>query len=78
MESSSQAELQISKLMTELTSNKLEHNYRGTTQEFILDWQNKIREYENLTPPEAHFPDGIKKSMLENALKNLRCFRDVK
>ena len=37
MESSSQAELQISKLMTELTSNKLEHNYRGTTQEFILD-----------------------------------------
>ena len=73
MESSTKAELQISKLMTDLTSKKLDSSYKGTTQEFILEWLEKIREFENLIPLEAHFPNPFKKSMMENALQNLIC-----
>ena len=78
MEESPKAGLQVNKLMTELTSQKLEHGSKQTSQEFIIEWQEKLREYEELTPLDHHFPDALKKTMLENALQNIKCFRDVR
>ena len=78
MENSTKADMQISKLMTDLISKKIESGARETSQEFILYWQDKMREYEELTPLTSHFPDPMKKSMLEAALQNLKCFREVK
>ena len=78
MQDSSKSELRVSKLMTDLTSSKLDSSFKGSTQDFILEWQDKLREYENLTPVDAHFPNHLKKTMLENALQNVRCFREVK
>lgn len=78
METSSKADMQVNKLTTELTFIKLDTNSKGSYQDFIVNWQDKVRELENLTPLESHFPDTFKKSMLENSLQTARCFRDVK
>ena len=50
--------------MTSLTSLRLSQNYRGTTQKFLIDWLDKIMQYEKLTPLEAHFTPTVKKAML--------------
>ena len=34
--------------------------------------------YEDLTPISAHFPDNMKKAMLQNAISPLKVFKDVK
>ena len=64
--------------MIELTSQKLEHGSKQTSQEFIIGWQDKLREYEELTPLDHHFPHALKKKILENSLQNIKCFRDVR
>ena len=78
MRSSTRADLEIEELMTTLTSLRLTSLTKGSTQQFILDWLDKIRLYEDLTMPSAHFPDVMKKAMLQNALNGLKIFRDVK
>ena len=50
MVTSSKAELQVTKLLAQLTSQKLEASSRTATQEFIIAWQEKVREFESLTP----------------------------
>ena len=64
--------------MTVLTSFRLTSTYRGTSQNFIVDWLDKIRQYEDLTPKSAHFPDVMRKAMLQNALNDVKAFVDVK
>jgi len=64
--------------MTSLTSLRLTSSTKGSTQQFFLDWLDKLRIYEDLTPTSAHFPDIMKKAMLQNALNGLKIFRDVK
>ena len=56
METSTKADIQMEELMTSLTYLRLDHSYRGNTQEFVVGWLDKIREYENLTPvnPTSH------------------------
>ena len=78
MEKSTKANLQVSTLLTELTTQKLEPGSRESSQDFILNWHEKVREFEELTPVDAHFPDSLKKIMLETALQGLKCFRDIK
>jgi hypothetical protein len=78
MRSSTRADMEIEDLMTLLTSLRLNSQTKGSTQQFILDWLDKIRIYEGMTPPTAHFPDIMKKAMLQNALNGLKVFRDVK
>ena len=78
METSTQAELVIEELMSSLTSIRLDSNYRGSTQDFVLGWIDKVRQYESLTPIPEHFPDTLKKSMLQNSLSGVRVFKDLK
>ena len=78
MRTSSKADMQIEDLMMVLTSFRLTTTYRGTSQKFIVDWLDKIRQYEDLTPTSAHFPDVMKKAMLQNALNDIKAFVDVK
>jgi hypothetical protein len=55
MRTSTKADMQIEDLMTVLTSFRLTSTYRGTSQKFIVNWLDKIRQYEDLTPKSAHF-----------------------
>jgi hypothetical protein len=75
---STKADMQIEDLMTVLTSFLLTSTYRGTSQKFIVDWLDKICQYEDLTPKSAHFPDVMKKAILQNALNDIKVFINVK
>jgi hypothetical protein len=77
MRSSTRADIEIEDLMTALTSTRIDPQ-RGMAQQFILGWLDKIRMYEDLTPISAHFPDNMKKAMLQNAISPLQIFKDVK
>ena len=55
MRTSTRADMEIEDLMTQLTSTRLTTNYTGTTQNFI-DWLDKMRKYEELTPWRFPFP----------------------
>ncbi len=78
MRSSTRADIEIEDLMTSLTSLRITPSTRGSTQQFVLDWLDKLRIYEDLTPTSPHFPDIMKKAKLQNALNGLKIFRDVK
>ena len=78
MKTSTSADLQIEELMTTLTSLRLSQNYRGTTQKFLIDWLGNMRQYEKLTPLEAHFPPTVKKAMLQNAVQDFKAFKQAK
>ena len=78
MKTSTSADMQIEELMSSLTSLRLSQNYRGTTQKFLIDWLDKMMQYEKLTPLEAHFPPTVKKAMLQNAVQEFKAFKQVK
>ena len=78
MRTSTKADIAIENILSTLTSIRLTTDYRGTSQSFIIDWLDKLRQYEDLTPTGSHFPDSMKKSMLQNALNGIKAFRDVR
>ena len=78
METSTSADMQIEELMSSLTSLRLSQNYRGTTQKFLIDWLDKMMQYEKLTPLEAHFTPTVLKAMLQNAVQEFKAFTQVK
>ena len=78
MRSSTRADIEIEGLMTTLTSLRISPATKMTAQQFILEWLDKLRIYEDLTPMNAHFPDIMKKAMLQNALNGVKDFQDVK
>ena len=78
MKTSTSVDMHIQELMSSLTSLRLSQNYRGTTQKFIIDWLDKMMQYEKLTPLEAHFTPTVKKAMLQNAVQQFKAFTQVK
>ena len=72
------SDIKIEKLMTQLTSNRLYPNFRGTTLQFIIDWIDKMGIYEELIPQTLHWPNNIKKVMLQNAVSDLQVFKSIK
>jgi hypothetical protein len=75
---STAAVLNIEKHVEYLTVTKLDSRWQGTTTGFILNWRDKMRMLEELTPPSEHFSDGIKKRMLESAVRQITELRQVK
>lgn len=78
MRTSTRADMEIEDLMTQLTSTRLSTSYTGTTQNFLIEWLDKMRKYEELTPRNSHFPETMKKAMLQNAVADFASFRNVK
>jgi hypothetical protein len=78
MKTSTRADLEIEGLMTSLTSYRFTSNYKGNVQSFILEWLDRMRQYEDFTHTSAHFPEVMKKAMLQNALMTLKIFKDLK
>ena len=46
--------------------------------EFIVKWFDRIWQYEALISWTEHFSRAIKKKMLQNAVSDLKVFKDVK
>ena len=76
---STKAKIESSVILSYITSSKLgEGTWNGTTESFILNWQNQVRLYENHVPPSDHFSDGQKRIMLQNAVHGIAELRQVK
>ena len=78
MRTSSKADIELEDLMTSITSLRLTTSYRSTSENFIVEWLDKVKRYEDMTPINSHFSDGMKKAMLQNAMSGIKEFQDVK
>jgi len=62
-----------SQLLSYITSVKVsDSQWNRTTHGFILHWQEQVRLYESLVDPSAHFNNGQKIRMLQNAVHPLQ------
>ena len=76
---STKAKMESSGILSYITSTKLgDGTWNGTTEAFIINWQNQVRLYEKHVPPSDHFSDGQKRIMLQNAVNGIDELRQVK
>jgi hypothetical protein len=76
---STKAKMESSAILSYITSTKLgDSTWNGTTEAFIINWQNQVRLYEKHVPPSDHFSAGQKRIMLQNAVNGIDELRQVK
>ena len=76
---STKAKMESSVILSYITSTKLgDGTWNGSTEAFIINWQNQVRLYEKHVPPSDHFSDGQKRIMLQNAVNGIDELRQVK
>jgi hypothetical protein len=69
---STKAKIESSVILSYTASTKLgDGSWNGTTEAFIIHWQNQLRLYEKHGPPTDHFSDGQKLIMLQNAVNGI-------
>ena len=76
---STKASLDASDTLIYITTARIgDGSWNNTAHSFILHWQDKIRLYEKMVPKTDHFPDSVKRIMLENAVAPIEMLRAVK
>jgi hypothetical protein len=76
---STKAQIQSSDNLTYITSAKLGGNdWQGTTEGFILHWQNQVRMHERMVNANDRLTDTVLKTLLENAVHPIADLRQVK
>jgi hypothetical protein len=76
---STKANFESSVILSYITSAKLgDRSRNGTTEAFIIHWQNQVRLYEKHGPPTDHFSDGQKRIVLQNSVNGVDELRQVK
>jgi hypothetical protein len=75
---STKAQHSSSSLLTYLTSASIaDGKWTGTTQGFILNWQNKLRLYNELKPITEKLSEVLQLTLIKNAVKGLQTFQTV-
>ena len=64
MKSSTRAYIMMEDLMKKLTSVRLTSSYKGTSQDFIMEFLDDMRKYESISPVNDYFTPFLKNSML--------------
>ena len=76
---STKAMIDSSTILSYITSARLGNgDWKGTTEAFIIHWQNQVRLYEKQVPTTDHFSSGQKRTMLQNAVHPITELRAVK
>ncbi len=66
---STRADIQAGNLMTYISSAKLgDSSWKGTTEDFIIHWENQVRKYHSLVETAEQLSPGIQKTLLMNAV----------
>ena len=79
---STKAQLTRDKLVTELTTNKLNSSWNGMHEGFLLMWKEKMRLLEDISPQSHQYSTEVKLSRLQSAvlivpkLSNIRDISD--
>lgn len=75
---STKASIESAQLLNYMASAKLgDGTWTGSTEGFIIDWQEQIQKYDDLIKT-ITFSDPIKRVMLENAVNGIDDLRAVK
>ena len=59
------------------TPTILDDNYKGTTEQFVLHFNEQFRQLEEISDPAEHFPPQIKLQLLQNAVRPTNDLRIV-
>ena len=55
----------------------MDHNCKGTTEQFVLHFNEQFRQLEEISDPSEHFPPQIKLQLLQNAVRPIKDLRIV-
>jgi hypothetical protein len=76
---STKASLDTSKIPAYIASAPLgDGSWTGKLETFILQWQDKLRQYDKLVKDTEHFPASIKLVMLKNTVHPIPELRAIK
>ena len=71
MTTSSKGASEKRKITHYLTNTVLDSQCRGTTQQFVLHFNEQFRRLDDLTDISERMPDSIKMALLQNAVKDI-------
>ena len=74
---STNSRVSVSTTLSYITSAKIE-SWKGTSEAFMLHWQDQIRVCETLMPTDSDFFEHQKRIMLENAVASAGSLRAIK
>ena len=77
MKSSSKGASEKRILTQYVTNTTLDDNYKGTTEQFVLHFNEQFRQLEEISDPSEHFPPQIKLQLLQNAVRPIDDLRIV-
>ena len=77
MKSSSQGASEKRRLTQYVTNTVLDDNYKGTTEQFVLHFNEQFRQLEEISEEPEHFPPQIKLQLLQNAVRPINDLRIV-
>ena len=77
MKSPSKGASKKRRLTQYVTNTVLDDNYKGTTEQFELHFNEQFRQLEEISDPSEHFPPQIKLQLLQNAVRPINHLRIV-
>ena len=77
MKSSFKGASEKGRLTQYMTATTLDDNYKGTTEHFVLHFNEQFRQLEQISDPSEHFPPQIKLQLLQNAVRPIDDLRIV-
>ena len=77
MKSSSKGASEKRRLAQYVTNTILDHSYKGTTEQFVLHFNEQFRQLEEISDPAEHIPPQIKLQLLQNAMRPIDDLRIV-
>ena len=78
MKSSSKGASEKRRLTQYVTNTVLDDIYKGTTEQFVLYFNEQFRQHEEISEESEHFPPQIKLKLLQNAVRPINGLRIVK
>ena len=77
MKSSSKGASEKRRLTQYVTNTVLDDNHKGTTEQFVLHFNEQFRQLEEISEESEHFPLQIKLQLLQNAVRPINDLRIV-
>ena len=56
----------------------MDDNYKGTTEQFVIHFNEQFRQLEEISEESEHFPPQINLQLLQNAVRPINDLRIVK
>ena len=77
MKSSSKVAYEKRRLTQYVTNTVVDDNYKGTTEQFVLHFNEQFRQLEEISEESEHFPPQIKLQLLQNSVRSINDLRIV-